>query len=78
MSSLKYLHAAALEEMRIYAPLPLGLPRVVPKGGDTVDGHFLPAEVNGSFQFAMDYCRLANIDNCVDEYRSSKFFHGKF
>jgi cytochrome P450 len=38
---LKYLHALALEAMRIYPPLPLALPRVVPKGGDTVDGHFV-------------------------------------
>ncbi|MCJ1314166.1 hypothetical protein MMC25_007846 [Agyrium rufum] len=44
-ANLKYMHAIALEGMRIYAPLPLGLPRVVPKGGDTVDGHFLPAGV---------------------------------
>ncbi|CAP80267.1 Pc12g06400 [Penicillium rubens Wisconsin 54-1255] len=38
---LKYLHALALEAMRIYPPLPLALPRVVPKGGDTIDGHFV-------------------------------------
>lgn len=44
-SNLKYLHAVALEGMRIYAPLPFGLPRVVPDGGATVDGHFLPAGV---------------------------------
>ncbi|KAJ5945534.1 Short-chain dehydrogenase/reductase SDR [Penicillium verhagenii] len=39
---LKYLHAVILEGLRIYPPLPFALPRVVPKGGDTVDGHFLP------------------------------------
>lgn len=44
-SSLKYLRAVALEGMRMYAPLPFPLPRVVPEGGDTVDGHFLPAGV---------------------------------
>lgn len=31
-----------LETMRIYPPVPLGLPRLVPSGGDTVDGHFIP------------------------------------
>ncbi|KAI1267667.1 cytochrome P450 [Xylariaceae sp. FL1019] len=38
---LKYLHALALEAMRIYPPLPLALPRVVPKGGDIIDGYFV-------------------------------------
>lgn len=45
-AGLKYLQAVALEGMRLFAPLPLGLPRVVPEGGDTVDGHFLPAGVS--------------------------------
>ncbi|KAL4756120.1 cytochrome P450 [Aspergillus foveolatus] len=42
-SPLKYLQAVILEGLRIYPPLPFALPRVVPQGGDTVDGHFLPA-----------------------------------
>jgi len=45
-ASLKYLHAVCLEALRIYAPLPFPLPRVVPEGGDTVDGHYLPAGVS--------------------------------
>lgn len=40
---LTYLNAVCKEAMRIYAPLPLGLPREVPEGGDTVAGHYLPA-----------------------------------
>ena len=46
---LKYLQAVALEGMRIYPPLPFPLPRVVPHGGDIVDGHFLPAGVSVSY-----------------------------
>lgn len=43
--SLRYLNAVCLEAMRMYAPLPFSLPRVVPEGGDSVDGHFLPEGV---------------------------------
>lgn len=45
---LTYLNAVCKEAMRIYAPLPLGLPREVPEGGDTVAGHYLPAGVSKS------------------------------
>lgn len=44
-SSLKYLHAVCLEALRIFPPLALGLPRVVPAGGEMVDGHFVPEKV---------------------------------
>ena len=37
--------------MRIYPPLPFALPRVVPAGGDTVDGHFLPEGVSQIYFF---------------------------
>ncbi|KAF4461595.1 benzoate 4-monooxygenase cytochrome p450 [Fusarium albosuccineum] len=42
-ASLPYLNAVILEGMRMYPPLPFPLPRVVPEGGDTIDGHFIPA-----------------------------------
>ncbi|CBF83049.1 protein CYP567E1 [Aspergillus nidulans FGSC A4] len=41
-SSLKYLHAVCLEALRIFPPLALALPRVVPEGGEMIDGHFVP------------------------------------
>lgn len=42
-TSLVYLHAVILEGLRIHPPLPFAIPRIVPEGGDTVEGHFLPA-----------------------------------
>lgn len=44
-ASLKYLHAVCQEALRMFPPLPLGLPREVPKGGETVDGYYVPEEV---------------------------------
>ena len=55
---LKYLHAVCQEALRIFPPLPLGLPRVVPKGGDTVDGHFIPEDV-GLCPFRFPYSPLS-------------------
>ena len=49
-SSLKYLHAVITEALRIYPPIPFALPRVVPSGGDTVDGLWLPAGVSRPLQ----------------------------
>ncbi|KAK3946266.1 cytochrome P450 [Diplogelasinospora grovesii] len=40
--NLRYLHAICHEALRILPPLALGLPRVVPRAGDTVDGHWIP------------------------------------
>lgn len=53
-ATLPYIKATILEALRIYPPLPFALPRVVPSGGDTVDGYFLPAGV-----------RSSHLSNCV-------------
>ncbi|KAH7007774.1 cytochrome P450 ClCP1 [Ilyonectria destructans] len=42
-NSLKYTTAVLEESMRIYPPVPIGMPRVIPKGGLTVLGKYLPA-----------------------------------
>ncbi|KAI9653414.1 MAG: hypothetical protein M1821_007079 [Bathelium mastoideum] len=44
-ASLKYLNAVINEGLRIFPPLPFALPRVVPPGGEMVDGHFIPAGI---------------------------------
>ncbi|KAE8361738.1 cytochrome P450 [Aspergillus caelatus] len=41
-AQLVYLKAVAQEAMRMYSPLPFALPRAVPRGSSTVDGHFVP------------------------------------
>lgn len=41
-SRLPYLQACVKEALRIHSPVPMGLPRIVPKGGLTIGGRTLP------------------------------------
>jgi cytochrome P450 len=43
---LPYLNACIEEGLRIYPPVPTGLPRIVGKGGAKVCGYDLPEKVN--------------------------------
>lgn len=39
---LPYLDAVVLEGLRCFPPIPMSLPRYVPRGGRTIDGFFIP------------------------------------
>ncbi|KAI1625288.1 cytochrome P450 [Exophiala viscosa] len=43
LAQLPYLNDCLEEALRIFPPVPIGLLRVVPKGGSMIDGHFIPA-----------------------------------
>lgn len=45
VSTLPYLLACLDEALRMYPPVPAGLPRVVPKGGASIAGHYVPEKV---------------------------------
>jgi cytochrome P450 len=45
-ATFPYLTAVINEALRIYPPVPFGAPRIVSKGGDFVDGHFVPEGVS--------------------------------
>lgn len=45
-ATLPYLTAAINETFRIYPPIPIGMPRLTPSGGDEVAGHFVPGGVS--------------------------------
>ncbi|KAK3896876.1 cytochrome P450 [Staphylotrichum tortipilum] len=54
VSTLPYLLACLDEALRMYPPVPIGLPRVVPKGGATIAGHYVPEKtVVAIHQWAM-------------------------
>ncbi|KAH7380109.1 cytochrome P450 [Pyrenochaeta sp. MPI-SDFR-AT-0127] len=42
LAALPYLAATIKESLRLYPPIPLGLPRLVPQIGSTVVGQFIP------------------------------------
>jgi cytochrome P450 len=44
-ATFPYLTAAISEIMRLVPPMPFGTPRVVPEGGETVDGVMIPGSV---------------------------------
>ncbi|KAH7039774.1 cytochrome P450 [Microdochium trichocladiopsis] len=42
VNELQYLLAVFNEGLRMYPPVPMGLPRFPPAGGETVDGYYIP------------------------------------
>jgi len=42
---LSYLNACFEEGLRVYPPVPVGLPRVVPKEGTSICGEWIPGKV---------------------------------
>jgi cytochrome P450 len=45
-ATFPYSTAVINEVLRIFPPLPIGVPRIAPKGGETVDGVFVPGGVS--------------------------------
>lgn len=49
VAKLKYLQAVINDTMRIHPSVPVGLPRIVPRGGRFIDGEFVPGGVSINF-----------------------------
>ncbi|KAK1731959.1 hypothetical protein CaCOL14_009127 [Colletotrichum acutatum] len=63
VNKLTYMLACLDEALRLYPPVPTGLPRTVPAGGATVRGEFLPGKTTVAVhQWAM-YHNEANFKN---------------
>lgn len=67
VSRLDYMLACLEETMRLYPPVPIGLPRIVPKGGRIVGGVYLPEGV--CFLFPLLYMMYTNnVDRPTSPY----------
>ncbi|PQE24174.1 cytochrome p450 protein [Rutstroemia sp. NJR-2017a BVV2] len=66
--SLVYLDAVINETMRIHHPTPISLPRLVPAGGRTIDGEFIP----GNTVIGIN---LQNIQNSPSLWVEPRVFH---
>lgn len=50
VNQLTYMLACLNEALRVYPPVPVGLPRVTPAGGRTILGRFVPQGVSAGNQ----------------------------
>lgn len=42
LDKLPFLEAVIMEALRVFPPIPMSLPRYVPRAGRTIDGYFVP------------------------------------
>ncbi|KAH7024942.1 cytochrome P450 [Microdochium trichocladiopsis] len=63
VNELPYLSATLKETFRMYPPVPVGLPRVAPEGGDTVAGYFIPENTSISVPH---FCAYHSESNFAD------------
>ncbi|WP_152722024.1 cytochrome P450, partial [Moraxella catarrhalis] len=57
-AQLPYLNAVVNESLRIAPPVVIGVPRVVPAGGATICGRYVPAGVSRTVHVSLFYRNL--------------------
>ncbi|KAI1811604.1 cytochrome p450 monooxygenase [Poronia punctata] len=72
VNGLNYMLACLNEAFRLYPPVPIGLPRVVPEGGFKIAGNWVPQDTSVAvWQLAANYSPR-NFTN-PEEYRPERF-----
>lgn len=77
-SFLPYLNAVIHEALRIYPPLPLGLPRLVPTGGVLINGVLIPEGVSTTAFGCTPPAILTRPGHRVNESTGDLSFTNKF
>ncbi|KAI1471370.1 putative cytochrome P450 [Daldinia caldariorum] len=72
LKKLPYLEMVVQETLRLYAAAPSGLPRVVPQGGATLTGHFIPGGYTVSAQ-AYSMHRIPSVYPEPEKYDPSRW-----
>ncbi|EGO58069.1 hypothetical protein NEUTE1DRAFT_82239 [Neurospora tetrasperma FGSC 2508] len=75
---LPYLDAVVMEGLRCFPAIPMSLPRIVPRGGKTIDGYFLPEGTTASCQaYSMHRIDMEAWGPDPDAFRPERWFEEK-
>ncbi|KAI9065996.1 cytochrome P450 [Trametes sanguinea] len=73
LDDLPYLDAVVKEGLRVFSPIPMGFPRVVPPGGKVVDGVWLPGGTIVSCQPHTLHRLDASVFPLAEEFRPERW-----
>ncbi|EEU39432.1 uncharacterized protein NECHADRAFT_94380 [Fusarium vanettenii 77-13-4] len=67
VNQLSYLLAVLNEGLRIYPPVPTGLPRLVPSGGEIMERFWIPEKASPCKRYRHTFSNFRDADNFVPE-----------